>query len=82
MPTLLPGEQEPTKLVTRSLTKYRSEARDVNVSLWKFWVPASTIGFAFIPTHWRIPYNSALSLAWTVILSNLQANLDAKARTR
>mmetsp|Transcript_91 Transcript_91/g.151 ORF Transcript_91/g.151 Transcript_91/m.151 type:complete len:108 (-) Transcript_91:119-442(-) len=63
-------------LMQRSSEKYMREARDVNIALWKFWIPATTVGFAFIPTHWRIPYNSALSLAWTIILSSLQARLD------
>mmetsp|Transcript_8411 Transcript_8411/g.16302 ORF Transcript_8411/g.16302 Transcript_8411/m.16302 type:complete len:197 (-) Transcript_8411:100-690(-) len=66
-------------VLARAAKKYQKEALEVNVTLWKFWIPAGTIGFAFVPPHWRIPYNSGLSLAWTAILSNMQARLDSAA---
>jgi len=65
-------------IIARAANKYQNEALEVNVTLWKFWIPATTVGFTFIPTHWRIPYNSGLSLAWTIILSNMQARLDSQ----
>mmetsp|Transcript_12659 Transcript_12659/g.17594 ORF Transcript_12659/g.17594 Transcript_12659/m.17594 type:complete len:195 (+) Transcript_12659:26-610(+) len=78
--TFMPNNKvDPSQsILNRSLEKYRQEAKEVNIALWKFWIPATTVGFAVIPTHWRIPYNSGLSLAWTIILSNMQARLDSE----
>ena len=57
--------------------KYRTEIRDSCVALWKIWVPAQAINFAFVPRHMRIPFVAAVSFGWTVVLSVMQGKFDA-----
>jgi len=68
------------RFAQEAMLKYRSEAVTVNMALWKFWIPVCTVGFAFIPTHWRIPYNAGASFFWTIILSTMQTRLDEEKK--
>lgn len=52
--------------------KYKREIKDSCLALWKIWVPAQLINFAFVPRHLRIPYVAAVSFGWTVVLSTMQ----------
>ena len=59
------------------MDKYRTEIKDSCVALWKIWVPAQAINFAFVPRHMRIPFVAAVSFGWTVVLSVMQGKFDA-----
>ena len=52
--------------------KYKREIKDSCKALWKIWVPAQLVNFAFVPRHLRIPYVAAVSFGWTVVLSTMQ----------
>lgn len=40
---------------------------------WAFWVPASSINFAFVPIQFQVLYMSACGIVWTTILSAASA---------
>jgi protein Mpv17 len=40
---------------------------------WAFWVPASSINFAFVPLQFQVLYMSACGIVWTTILSAASA---------
>ena len=40
---------------------------------WAFWVPASSINFAFVPLQYQVLYMSACGIVWTTILSAASA---------
>lgn len=39
------------------------------VTGWKFWVPASTINFVFVPLQHQVLYMSCCGIVWTAFLS-------------
>ena len=41
-------------------------------ALWRVWVPATTLNFAFSPMWLRIPVVASTSLVWTMILSSMR----------
>jgi len=41
-------------------------------ALWKVWVPATLVNFAFMPMWGRIPMVAATSLIWSCILSSMR----------
>jgi len=41
-------------------------------ALWKLWVPATAMNFAFSPMWLRIPVVASTSLIWTMILSSMR----------
>lgn len=53
-------------------TKDRKNMKDDLIALWKIWVPATVINFAFMPMHARIPFVACVSLLWTCILSAMR----------
>lgn len=58
------------------LTKVLADSRknmweDLN-ALWKIWVPATVVNFAFMPMHARIPFVACVSLLWTAVLSAMR----------
>jgi predicted amino acid-binding ACT domain protein len=57
---------------TRCLTEYRQNMKEDLFALWKIWVPATLINFAFMPMHLRIPFTAGISLLWTCILSTMR----------
>ena len=65
------------KPMTTAWDKYRTEIKDSCMALWKIWVPAQAINFAFVPRHMRIPFVAAVSFGWTVVLSVMQGKFDA-----
>lgn len=67
------------KPLSSAVEKYKSEIWESVQALWKVWVPAQMINFAFVPRHLRIPYVAAVSFGWTVILSVMQGKFDARA---
>jgi hypothetical protein len=71
------------KPASSAVDKYRREIKDSCLALWKIWVPAQLINFAFVPRHLRIPYVAAVSFGWTVVLSTMQgryAKQEAEAQ--
>lgn len=66
------------KPLASAATKYKAEAWESCQALWKVWVPAQLVNFAFVPRHLRIPYVAAVSFGWTVILSTMQGSFDAR----
>jgi protein Mpv17 len=45
---------------------------------WSIWLPASFVGFRFVPTHWRIPYVSCVSFCWNCVFSRMQGSFRAR----
>lgn len=58
--------------MSSAVDKYKREIKDSCLALWKIWVPAQLVNFAFVPRHLRIPYVAAVSFGWTVVLSTMQ----------
>lgn len=56
----------------RCLADYRRNMSEDLHALWKIWVPATAINFAFMPMHARIPFVACVSLLWTCILSTMR----------
>ena len=57
---------------SRSFDNYRKNIKEDMIALWKIWVPATLVNFAFMPMHMRIPYTAGVSLAWTCVLSSMR----------
>ena len=49
--------------------KVRRDALPTLRAGWSFWVPASSVNFALVPTRHQVLYMSACSIVWNVILS-------------
>ena len=49
--------------------KYKKNMKDDLVAIWKVWVPAQFINFAFCPLWLRVPYVACLSCFWTAFVS-------------
>ena len=54
---------------TKVLTDYKNNLTDDLKALWKIWVPATLVNFAFMPMYARIPFVAGVSLLWTCVLS-------------
>jgi len=39
------------------------------MAIWKVWIPAQTINFAFMPMWARIPFTTMVSFGWTCYVS-------------
>eukprot|EP00884_Botryococcus_braunii_P014528 jgi/Botrbrau1/23076/Bobra.0243s0017.1 len=67
------------KPLSSAVTKYKEEIWESCLALWKIWVPAQIINFAFVPRHLRIPFVALVSFGWTVVFSLMQGrSLTAK----
>ena len=51
------------------IKKYRKNMKDDLLAIWKVWVPAQFINFAFCPLWLRVPYVACLSCFWTAFVS-------------
>jgi len=58
-------------MVSRAMGKYWSNIVPDNLAIWGLWIPADLIIYA-VPVWMRLPFNHAVSLAWTMILSFLR----------
>jgi len=56
----------------KRLAEYRENMKDDLIALWKVWVPATIVNFAFMPMWARIPFVAGVSLIWTCILSAMR----------
>jgi predicted amino acid-binding ACT domain protein len=56
----------------KCLEQYRTNMREDLNALWKIWVPATAINFAFMPFYMRIPFVAGVSLLWTCVLSTMR----------
>lgn len=63
----------------RCLQEYQRNMSEDLQALWKIWVPATMINFAFMPMHMRIPFVAGVSLLWTMILSTMRGGDVAHA---
>lgn len=54
------------------LADYRKNMKEDLLALWKIWVPATALNFAFMPMHLRIPFVAGVSLLWTCVLSAMR----------
>ena len=67
---LVMGDTPPN--LPRVLQDYRQNMHEDLVALWKIWVPATVINFAFMPMHLRIPFAAGISMVWTCVLSAMR----------
>lgn len=58
--------------IGRCLKEYRNNMSEDMLALWKVWVPATFVNFAFMPMYARIPFVASVSLLWTCILSSMR----------
>jgi len=58
--------------IDRCLAQYRINMKEDLIALWKIWVPATLVNFAFMPMYGRIPFVACVSLLWTCILSAMR----------
>jgi len=58
--------------LSRAIAEYRINMKEDLLALWKVWVPATIINFAFMPMYARIPFVAGVSLLWTMILSAMR----------
>lgn len=56
----------------RCLSEYKGNLTEDLTALWKVWVPATILNFAFMPMWARIPWTAGTSLLWTAILSAMR----------
>ena len=56
----------------KRIAEYRENIKEDLVALWKVWVPATVVNFAFMPMWARIPFVAGVSLVWTCILSAMR----------
>jgi hypothetical protein len=59
--------------------KFDTELFELLKVNWSIWVPASFVGFRFMPTHLRIPYVSCVSFCWNCIFSRMQGRFRHRA---
>jgi len=58
--------------LARCIRDYRKNMEEDLLALWKIWVPATIVNFAFMPMYARIPFVACVSLLWTCILSAMR----------
>ena len=58
--------------LNRCLKEYRMNMKEDLHALWKIWVPATLINFAFMPMYARIPFVAGVSLLWSAVLSAMR----------
>lgn len=56
----------------KAIADYRENMREDLLALWKVWIPATVVNFAFMPMYARIPFAAGVSLLWTCILSSMR----------
>lgn len=56
----------------KALSVYRGNMKEDLLALWKIWVPATLVNFAFMPMWGRIPCVAATSALWTCVLSAMR----------
>lgn len=67
------GEKAEASVPERALGKYWKNSVTDNLYMWSLWVPGDLLVYA-CPIWMRLPLNHAISLAWTMILSNLRGS--------
>jgi glycine cleavage system regulatory protein len=55
-----------------AMRTYKDNMAEDMKALWKIWVPATMVNFAFMPMWGRIPMVAATSMVWTCILSAMR----------
>lgn len=58
--------------ISKCLADYKKNMWEDLDALWKIWVPATLVNFAFMPMHARIPFVAGVSLLWTCVLSAMR----------
>ena len=56
----------------KALTTCKQNMKEDLLALWKIWVPATLLNFAFMPMYMRIPCVAATSAVWTCVLSAMR----------
>lgn len=64
----------------KCLQLYRTNMGEDLTALWKIWVPATIINFAFMPMWARIPWVAGTSLLWTCVLSAMRGGNTSDAK--
>ena len=56
----------------KCLTDYWNNMSEDLTALWKIWVPATIVNFAFMPMYLRIPFTAGVSMIWSCVLSAMR----------
>jgi len=67
------ASEDKSNTLTRAMEKYRGNFVKDNLAMWGLWIPFDLIIYA-VPIWMRLPLNHAVSLAWTMILSNMRGS--------
>ena len=49
--------------------RYQETWQEDVLAIWKVWIPAQTINFAFMPIWARVPFTTCVSFLWTCYVS-------------
>lgn len=63
---------QPNPSISNALNTYRNNFFEDIPALWKIWMPATIINFAFMPMWARIPTVAATSMIWSCVLSAMR----------
>lgn len=61
--------------------EYKLTMKEDLLALWKVWVPATFLNFAFMPMWARIPWVAGTSAIWTCILSAMRGGTNTESVT-
>jgi hypothetical protein len=65
-----PGEKYSSReIVARGIARYSETWREDILSIWKVWIPAQIVNFAFCPLWARVPFVASVSFFWTCYVS-------------
>jgi len=70
---------KPEPSVRNALQTYKNNFTEDIPALWKIWMPATIINFAFMPMWGRIPTVAMTSMVWSCILSAMRGGDVAHA---
>jgi predicted amino acid-binding ACT domain protein len=68
----------PLESCAKGLSVYSENYREDLPALWKIWVPATLVNFAFSPMWFRIPFVACTSMLWTCILSAMRGSAEVE----
>jgi hypothetical protein len=68
----------PLEGCAKGLAVYVENYKEDLPALWKIWVPATLVNFAFSPMWFRIPFVACTSMVWTCILSAMRGSAEVE----
>lgn len=77
-----PGKSySPREIVACGIARYRETWSEDILSIWKVWIPAQLVNFAFCPLWARVPFVASVSFFWTCYVSFVRGTPDDDAES-